>query len=328
MANGHNESDLTLATNVLTSLRPVQYFDVVIGLVISLASAISIVAIFKDTTLRRKNAYILAGVLCFGYFVHSVGITAKGIFALAYDSIHEQTMQTMQECANEWVVLVTGAEIIIDTSFLIAVDRCLAVFLPIFYRGQKNCWWPAGQLIIVFIHLVSAILRELSYTSDKPIPLCTILTAMDIHAFVGMMVEFNSIVALTIVLYVVVIAWARHSIRKAATYGGNAALQRKRLNWKLIVTMALNMAVYSMTMFIGNVCFTSAALVDDVSAVVPLLILGEVDHLSGFLGLCVLFSRMGEFRAAVFRLFNLKVGPIQPSEGYKTDLSSNRTGIA
>ncbi|CDW52776.1 7TM GPCR Srsx domain containing protein [Trichuris trichiura] len=328
MANSHNESDLTSATNVLVSLRPVQYFDVTIGIVISLASATSIVAIFRDTTLRRKNAYILAGVLCFGYFVHSVGIAAKGMFALAYDSMRDGTMQTMQECANEWAVLVTGAEIIIDVSFLIAVDRCLAVFLPMFYRRRKNCWWPAGQLFIVFIHLVSAILRELAYTSDQPIPLCIILTGMDIHAFIGMMIEFNCIVALTIILYVVVIAWARHSIKKAAMYEGNAALQRKRLNWKLIVTMALNMTVYSMTMFIGNVCFTTAAFVETESAVTLLLILGEVDHLSGFFGLCVLFCRMGEFRAAVFRLFNRKVGSIQPSEGYRTDQSSNKTGIA
>uniref|UniRef100_A0A5S6R0N5 G_PROTEIN_RECEP_F1_2 domain-containing protein n=1 Tax=Trichuris muris TaxID=70415 RepID=A0A5S6R0N5_TRIMR len=323
MASPNNHSDsLAFAVKVLVALRPVQYVDIVLGVVISLASAISIMAIFMDTTLRRKNAYILVSVLCFGYLVHSVGIAAKGTFAVVLDSQHQSTMQTMRECCMEWTVLVLGGEIIIDVSFVIAVDRCIAVFFPVLYRRKEKWWWLTSQLLVIVIHIAVALFRQLSSTSDEPIHLCTILTAIDTHVMVIMMVEFNIIVALTIVLYIIVITWARQSIKKTANEGGNAAAQRKRLKWKLIVTMALNMIVYSMTMFVGNISFTTAAIIDDQEAIIPLLIFGEVDHFSGFFGLCVLFFRMNEFRRAIFRLFNRKVGPVQPSETSKADLST------
>ncbi|KFD57375.1 hypothetical protein M514_01886 [Trichuris suis] len=293
-------------TKMLESMSVLNRVDIFLGIFVSILSSISTLAIMVDRNLRRKNAYLLTALLCIGYFIHGIGIIIRAAMAIHQSYYYIDQPHTQRYCFYQWICAVLGGEIIIDVSFMTAADRCIAVFNPLMYRKQSKWWWIGSQLLIVSVHIISATVRHASSTSDKCIPLCVLLTAIELHVAVAMMIEFNLIVTATLLIYIFLIVWAKLSIRKVANQGGNAAAKRKQLKWKLIVTFALNVLVYTLTMFIGNTAITTAGMIEDYELAILLLKIGTVDHLSGLASLCVLFFRIREFRQAVLRLLRIR----------------------
>ncbi|CDW52777.1 7TM GPCR Srsx domain containing protein [Trichuris trichiura] len=291
---------------VLRSMGVINRIDIFLGIFVSILSSISTSAIMIDKNLRRKNAYLLTAFLCVGYFIHGIGIIIRAALAMHQSYYHIDKPQTQLDCFYQWICAVLGAEIIIDVSFLTAADRCIAVFNPVMYRKQSKWWWIGSQLLIVSVHIIFATVRHATSTSQECIPLCVLLTAVELHVAVAMMIEFNIIVTATLLIYIFLIVWAKWSIRKVASQGGNAAAKRKQLKWKLIVTFALNVVVYTLTMFTGNTAITTAGMIEDYELAMLLLKIGTVDHLSGLASLCVLFFRIREFRHAVLALLRLR----------------------
>uniref|UniRef100_A0A5S6R1E7 G-protein coupled receptors family 1 profile domain-containing protein n=1 Tax=Trichuris muris TaxID=70415 RepID=A0A5S6R1E7_TRIMR len=321
---------MAFARNVVESMDAVNHVDIFLGTTVALLSTVSTLAIVMDKTLRRKNAYILTAVLCIGYLIHGAGIIVRTSVAMNQRNHHINSPQTQRHCFHQWFLVAIGAEIIIDVSFLTAADRCIAIFNPIMYRMQSKWWWIGSQMLIVSIHLTSAIVRHASSTSDKCIPLCVLLTANELQAAIALLIEFNVVVTLTLLVYIILITWAKLSIRKVARQGGNAAAKRKQLKWKLIVTFALNVLVYTLTMFTGNTAIITAAMIQNYELAVLLLKIGTVvDHLSGLASLCVLFLRMQEFRHAVLKLLRLREAnmPLNTSSRMEQTVVSTRTAM-
>ncbi|KAL1244816.1 Prostaglandin E2 receptor EP3 subtype [Trichinella spiralis] len=144
---------ISLSVGIYHIVEDLNYACIPLGIVIFLMQGFASVAIIFNSKLRRKRTFLLICMLCISWTIVAAGEICSAVGTLVRYSLFNNCVITQYSCFIEQTSLAAGLLLVIDTNLLTAVDRCLAIITPHWYRKQYKLWMVYMVIFFAILHV-------------------------------------------------------------------------------------------------------------------------------------------------------------------------------
>ncbi|KRX64196.1 hypothetical protein T09_516 [Trichinella sp. T9] len=148
-----NDQLISLSVGIYHIVEELNYACIPLGIVIFLMQGFASAAIIFNSKLRRKRTFLLICMLCISWTIVAAGEICSAVGTLVRYSLFNNCVITQYNCFIEQTLLATGLLLVIDTNLLTAVDRCLAIITPHWYRKQYKLWMVYMVIFFAIFHV-------------------------------------------------------------------------------------------------------------------------------------------------------------------------------
>ncbi|CDW52773.1 7TM GPCR Srsx domain containing protein [Trichuris trichiura] len=289
------------------------YLGTILGSVVCGINVLGFVAMMGNKDLRHRNSCIQIALITLAYAMCGIGSVLKSATLLHRLIGQAKPVFTERQCYFDRIGISVGTEMIVDISFFTAMDRCIAIFAAFFYPKTRSKFWICAELTIVFFHVGSAEWRLYHDTSDEPIAVCSIITASGNDAAVELLIEYNTLIVATVLIYTTLIAWIKWSIYKFSRTERYSTVGKYKQKSKLMLTLTYTVVGYVCTMLVGNTAAILAGKTSDMAMASTYLLISCANSFGGLVHFLILFYRMEEFHFVVLRLIGKKSFVVNPN---------------
>ncbi|KFD57381.1 hypothetical protein M514_01892 [Trichuris suis] len=289
------------------------YLGTILGSVVCVMNVLGFVAMMGNKDLRHRNSCIQIALITLAYAMCGIGSVLKSATLLHRLIGQTKPVFTERQCYFDRVGISVGTEMIVDISFFTAMDRCIAIFAAFFYQKTKAKFWICTELTIVFLHVASAEWRLYRNTSDEAIAICSIITASSTDTAVELLIEYNTLIVATVLIYLTLIAWIKWSIYKFSRIENYSTVGKYKQKSKLMLTLTYTVVGYVFTMLVGNTAAILAGKTKNIALASTYLLISCANSFGGLVHFLILFYRMEEFHFVVLRLIGKESFVVNPN---------------
>ncbi|KRZ03089.1 hypothetical protein T11_14200 [Trichinella zimbabwensis] len=230
-----NDEMISLSVGIYHIIKDLNYACIALGVIIVLMQGFASVAIICNNKLRKKRTFLLICMLCISWTIVAAGEICSAVATVVRYSLFRNCITTQFNCYIEQTSLTAGLLLVIDANLMTAVDRCLAVITPHWYRKQYKLWMVYMVISFAILHVIIARLQRFFNISDILLPFCTAL--MDSSESV---VKEQQIISNILLVKLKTVKQDRILCCRA----------KEQLKAKLLNTLALNTVSYATTLLI------------------------------------------------------------------------------
>ncbi|KRY38837.1 hypothetical protein T01_11788 [Trichinella spiralis] len=312
---------ISLSVGIYHIVEDLNYACIPLGIVIFLMQGFASVAIIFNSKLRRKRTFLLICMLCISWTIVAAGEICSAVGTLVRYSLFNNCVITQYSCFIEQTSLAAGLLLVIDTNLLTAVDRCLAIITPHWYRKQYKLWMVYMVIFFAILHVFISRLQRFFNVSDILLPFCTPLMDSSEGIVKEQQIVCNTLLIITILLYFLTIILVKVKLKSVKQDRILCCRAKEQLKSKLLNTLALNTASYATTLLFGYILTTIAASEKNIFESLKIARYALITFLNGIVTFLIFYFRIREFRFAMIQMLqkipvlkNLKLVRIVPSE--------------
>ncbi|KRZ86828.1 hypothetical protein T08_9990 [Trichinella sp. T8] len=316
-----NDQLISLSVGIYHIVEELNYACIPLGIVIFLMQGFASAAIIFNSKLRRKRTFLLICMLCISWTIVAAGEICSAVGTLVRYSLFNNCVITQYNCFIEQTLLATGLLLVIDTNLLTAVDRCLAIITPHWYRKQYKLWMVYMVIFFAILHVFISRLQRFFNVSDILLPFCTPLMDSSEGIVKEQQIISNILLIITILLYFLMIILVKVKLKNVKQDRILCCRAKEQLKSKLLNTLALNTASYATTLLFGYILTTIASSEKNIFESLKIARYALITFLNGIVTFLIFYFRIREFRFAMIQMLqkipvlkNLKLVRIVPSE--------------
>ncbi|CDW52213.1 7TM GPCR Srsx domain containing protein [Trichuris trichiura] len=310
---------------IFDDLSAILYAVFPIDAVTACMTFVEFVALVNDHRACLRKSFLLIIALIFGYFLSSCGSILSSGVSCVMRLIQGDCVMNLRSCLCLQLVHSVGYILVIASSFLLAVDRTLAIVTPVWYNRDYKNSWLYGQFVLVLFYIALINVGMYLSSNHQDIPYCTMISSRENQFLMFENLVNNVLLALTVAVYIALIVWVKWKLYKDRE---NVVLQmthQRRMKSKLLLTLATCVFIHAATFYLGTIFGSIAIASDNIVEAMSLAKYGILVVISGLLNAIFLFCRTREIKLAVRRLLK-KCGLEQLFTKSSSILpSSNRT---
>ncbi|XP_003374764.1 conserved hypothetical protein [Trichinella spiralis] len=220
---------ISLSVGIYHIVEDLNYACIPLGIVIFLMQGFASVAIIFNSKLRRKRTFLLICMLCISWTIVAAGEICSAVGTLVRYSLFNNCVITQYSCFIEQTSLAAGLLLVIDTNLLTAVDRCLAIITPHWYRKQYKLWMVYMVIFFAILHVFISRLQRFFNVSDILLPFCTPLMDSSEGIVKEQQIVCNTLLIITILLYFLTIILVKNqgiSVRHDSDASKNTSAEK------------------------------------------------------------------------------------------------------
>ncbi|KHJ40749.1 hypothetical protein D918_09191 [Trichuris suis] len=283
--------------------EPVQFMEVLYA-IMAVASAsflmncLAAVGIVLQKKLRRKNTFFIIMLTCLSYACHALGIIIYGIKTVVeYDNYRRIFLMTQRDCLCLMLLSSIGKTMIVDFSLITAIDRCIAIFFPLWYGQRIRFRLVYIKLAIVATHVVISYSIEYASSSDEILLPCSSFSIVVVsNGMMAMQIEEDVFIVLIVIIYVVLLIWVEKELNKAKHDADNLAHARTQMKVELLHTLVISIVFFSLTVAVSNMLITVGMVEWGDYDALEYVRFAAVGYLGGIANFAVYYWRTKEIR--------------------------------
>ncbi|OUC42015.1 hypothetical protein D917_03133 [Trichinella nativa] len=220
---------ISLSVGIYHIVEELNYACIPLGIVIFLMQGFASAAIIFNSKLRRKRTFLLICMLCISWTIVAAGEICSAVGTLVRYSLFNNCVITQYNCFIEQTSLAVGLLLVIDTNLLTAVDRCLAIITPHWYRKQYKLWMVYMVIFFAILHVFISRLQRFFNVSDILLPFCTPLMDSSEGIVKEQQIISNILLIITILLYFLTIILVKNqgiSVRHDSDASKNTSAEK------------------------------------------------------------------------------------------------------
>uniref|UniRef100_A0A5S6R2S8 G-protein coupled receptors family 1 profile domain-containing protein n=1 Tax=Trichuris muris TaxID=70415 RepID=A0A5S6R2S8_TRIMR len=293
-----------LSFNIVSQYLSMYYICIPIEIIAILTTFAGFLSVITDRKLRCKKTFLIIAVLLFGFFASAFGSLTSIVILLINLKLYGHVVVSNRTCFAISQPYSFGFSLVSDAGFALAVDRSLAIVLPVWYNKEYKEWMLQIQFLIMLAHYGIWTVIASVRLHDRLLPICTPASDNTNTVQVAQMAVKSSLLALTVLVYLVLIIWVK---RKLYAVKDNAQLYSKRqrqLKSRLLSTLMICVLIHVATVCAGAIigCFVMSQV--DPSKAMSIAKFGIVTETSGPLNAAFLYARTKELQVSLFNSFS------------------------
>ncbi|KRY86203.1 hypothetical protein T4B_775 [Trichinella pseudospiralis] len=316
-----NDQLISLSVGIYHIIKDLNYVCIALGIIIVLTQGFASVAIICNNKLRRKRTFLLICMLCISWTIVAAGEICSAVATLVRYSLFRNCIVTQYNCYIEQTSLTAGLLLVIDTNLMTAVDRCLAIITPHWYRKQYKLWMVYMVILFSILHVFIARLQRFFNVSDILLPLCTALMDSSESVVKEQQIISNILLVITIILYFTMIILVKVKLKNVKQDRILCCRAKEQLKAKLLNTLALNTVSYAATLLFGYILTAIASSEKNIFESLKIARFASITFLNGIVTFLIFYFRIREFRVAMIQMLQkipllntLKLVRVVPSE--------------
>ncbi|CDW52029.1 7TM GPCR Srsx domain containing protein [Trichuris trichiura] len=263
-----------------------------------LLNCLAAVGIALQKKLRRKNTFFIIMLTCLSYAFHALGVIIYGIkMVIGYENYRTVFLMTQKDCFCLTLLGSVGKTMIVDFSLITAIDRCIAIFFPLWYGQRIRFRLVYFKMAIVTAHASISYIIEYVSSSDDALFLCSSFTVVVMSTgMMAMQIEEDVFIVLILIIYVVLLIWVEKELNKAKHDADNLAHARMQMKVELLHTLVISIAFFTLTVAVSNMLTTIGMTEWDYENAIEYVKYAAVGYLGGIANFAVYYWRTKEIR--------------------------------
>ncbi|KRX90338.1 hypothetical protein T4E_8176 [Trichinella pseudospiralis] len=297
------EEAKALKSMIENQVNSIPYFAVGIGFITLLLNIGGYVAMSMEKTVRKGKKYFLIRLMNLSYSVFGFGLIMYGFFLIYVRVVQKLPFITQQRCFLINILLDFSLHLVTDVNLFTAVDRCLAVAVPKFYIHVFKPKLINLITVLIVIHTGVLTIVGYFYASDDLQLFCSFSTRTSRSYSSKVRIQTNILLFLTVLLYIFLIILIHRKVQLLKRNGTNVSKARKEMNVRLLITLFMSIATYSVTIIVGSIIISLSL---EEPNLIDSMLLSRYSLIAYFCGIfhfLLITISMGEFRKLLRRTY-------------------------
>ncbi|KRY86856.1 Mitochondrial tRNA-specific 2-thiouridylase 1, partial [Trichinella pseudospiralis] len=297
------EEAKALKSMIGNQVNSIPYFAVGIGFITLLLNIGGYVAMSMEKTVRKEKKYFLIRLMNLSYSVFGFGLIMYGFFLIYVRVVQKLPFITQQRCFLINILLDFSLHLVTDVNLFTAVDRCLAVAVPKFYIHVFKPKLINLITVLIVIHTGVLTIVGYFYASDDLQLFCSFSTRTSRSYSSKVRIQTNILLFLTVLLYIFLIILIHRKVQLLKRNGTNISKARKEMNVRLLITLFMSIATYSVTIIVGSIIISLSL---EEPNLIDSMLLSRYSLIAYFCGIfhfLLITISMGEFRKLLRRTY-------------------------
>uniref|UniRef100_A0A5S6R328 G-protein coupled receptors family 1 profile domain-containing protein n=1 Tax=Trichuris muris TaxID=70415 RepID=A0A5S6R328_TRIMR len=291
-----------LIAYVHPQLKPFLYISACVTFAVVVESALCSMAIMTSKVLNRSGTAKLVATLTITYFVKGAGMFLIDLIDVHSPKSRHLFLARHVTCFFTWAIFIFGETLVVDISFIIAIEVCTSSMSPMSVRHRKKRYWTVGKWCFVVLHSVITTVRIWVPTSQNQSMQCRFFQIVNSGLVLWVLIEYNAFSVSTLFIYALGLIRTRKSVREASSRHTDAITRKRTLKWKMTVALAISYLIFALNLLLQTIVMTIVASTHDVRLFAAMMKTRSLSGISSLLSVSILFIQTKQARRAVLRL--------------------------
>ncbi|CDW52216.1 7TM GPCR Srsx domain containing protein [Trichuris trichiura] len=303
-----------LSKTLVVQYLPMFYTCLPVEAISILLTIFGFTVILIDAKIRSKKTFLLMATLFFGYFLVAFGSLLSIAVMLISLHLNDHAVVSSGSCFAITQPSAFGFSLVADTSFTMAIDRCLAIVFPVWYNKQYRGWMLHCQMLVITTHCVLVAAIVFARLPNKLLPICTSASDASDPVQVAQMAIKSTLLGLTVLIYLILICYIKMKLYVVKDDAQLYSRRQRHLKSRLLSTLMICILIHVATVCVGSLVGWLVMREVDPAKAMSVAKYGVITETSGPLNVIFIYARTRELQVSlhnsfsrVARLFGVKI---------------------